>query len=895
MPPASRPQHLAPHRRERARRRARPAVHASREGTPRPAARISLWRTPRTRSLLALGVLAAVAALVALAARVYTDVLWFHELGQERVLWTTLKWKILARGVPGLGTACFVLLNFAVAERVLARLAAARRPHRVLAYPAVAIAAGVVSGAWRADGAWRLLALWSGRGAFGTHDPLFHRDVGYFVFSLPLYQQAARWALDTVVIAAVATVAAYWLAGGLRRSRAHLLTLAALALVVMAWRYRLEQFALALPHKGSVVPGASYTDVHVRLPARRALAVLSLVGAALCLYAARRRVPRAPAIAVAALAAVAVAAEGALPAAIERLDVEPQALSRETPYLADAIAGTRSAFGLADVRVRRLRAGERLSADALAANRRTIDNVPLWDTAVLRPSLNDLQAIGRYYSFPTSTVDRYVVDGEPRLLTLAARQLDRTRLTRDARSWANDRFAYTHGYGVVAVRAGAVARGGHPRFAQSEFLSRHGPLRLRQPRIYFGSAPERDPPYVGVTTHRGEIDRPIPGSRAPEYHYDGGGGITLSGLFRRAAFAARFGDLKLLLTETVTDRSRIVIHRDAGERLRALAPFLRWDRHAQTVIAGGRVQYLFHGYTTSTHYPYSAMVRLGEDRVNYARASAQAVVDAFSGRVTIYAVDAADPILRAWRAAYPGLLRPASEMPANLREHLRYPQTLFKAQARAYATYHASNPTGFWNSADAWQLPLQLAGPVEGAGEIHFPDPQESVDGDEDELPARWRMRPDYLFARLPGDARERLMLVTPYTPRGRQNLAAYLAGTIERDGTLRLTLLSLPRDRLTIGPTQATRRILASPGISRRLELLNRESRDLGRGAVNRTILGDVRLVPIGSTLVHVQPIYLVAGGSGLPRLQLVTAYADGRVGYGRDLEAALRRVVRP
>jgi uncharacterized protein len=819
MPPASRPQHLAPHRRERARRRARPAVHASREGTPRPAARISLWRTPRTRSLLALGVLAAVAALVALAARVYTDVLWFHELGQERVLWTTLKWKILARGVPGLGTACFVLLNFAVAERVLARLAAARRPHRVLAYPAVAIAAGVVSGAWRADGAWRLLALWSGRGAFGTHDPLFHRDVGYFVFSLPLYQQAARWALDTVVIAAVATVAAYWLAGGLRRSRAHLLT----------------------------------------------------------------------------LAAVAVAAEGALPAAIERLDVEPQALSRETPYLADAIAGTRSAFGLADVRVRRLRAGERLSADALAANRRTIDNVPLWDTAVLRPSLNDLQAIGRYYSFPTSTVDRYVVDGEPRLLTLAARQLDRTRLTRDARSWANDRFAYTHGYGVVAVRAGAVARGGHPRFAQSEFLSRHGPLRLRQPRIYFGSAPERDPPYVGVTTHRGEIDRPIPGSRAPEYHYDGGGGIALSGLFRRAAFAARFGDLKLLLTETVTDRSRIVIHRDAGERLRALAPFLRWDRHAQTVIAGGRVQYLFHGYTTSTHYPYSAMVRLGEDRVNYARASAQAVVDAFSGRVTIYAVDAADPILRAWRAAYPGLLRPASEMPANLREHLRYPQTLFKAQARAYATYHASNPTGFWNSADAWQLPLQLAGPVEGAGEIHFPDPQESVDGDEDELPARWRMRPDYLFARLPGDARERLMLVTPYTPRGRQNLAAYLAGTIERDGTLRLTLLSLPRDRLTIGPTQATRRILASPGISRRLELLNRESRDLGRGAVNRTILGDVRLVPIGSTLVHVQPIYLVAGGSGLPRLQLVTAYADGRVGYGRDLEAALRRVVRP
>jgi uncharacterized protein len=330
--------------------------------------------------------------------------------------------------------------------------------------------------------------------------------------------------------------------------------------------------------------------------------------------------------------------------------------------------------------------------------------------------------------------------------------------------------------------------------------------------------PGHDPPYVVLTTRRGDIDRPIPGSRAPGYHYDGSGGIALSGLLRRAASAARFGDLKLLLTETVTDRSRIVIHRDAGERVRALAPFLHWDAHAQTVVAQGRVQYLFHGYTTST---------------------------------------------------------------------------LFNAQARAYAGYHASDPTGFWSGADAWQLPLQLAGPIEGAGEIHFPDPRENFEATDDARHARWPMRPDYLFARLPGDTHERLMLVTPYTPRGRQNLAAYLAGSIDGDGTPRLTLLSLPRDRLTIGPTQATHRILAHPEVSRRLELLNRESRDLGRAAVNRTILGDARLVPIGGTLVHVQPVYVVAGGNGLPRLQLVTAYADGRVGYGRDLEAALRRVV--
>jgi uncharacterized membrane protein (UPF0182 family) len=872
-----------------------------------PVRNISLWRTPRSRSLLLLGLLAILGGIVSLVAHEYTDLLWYRELGQEDVFWTTLKWKLLGRGVPGFGTACFLLVNFAVVERAMAPHAPLR-PYRRLAYPAAAVVAGVISAQWRADGAWRLLALWAGRNDFGVQDPLFHRDVGYFVFSLPLYQQVASWLLDTLAMAAVATVAAYLVAGGLRTARpyivvraarAHLLMLAALGLVVVAWRYRLEQLTLALPHEGSVVPGASYTDVHVRLPARRVLVVLSLAGAVLCLCAARRRVPRAPAMVVAGLAGLAVVGQGALPAAIERYDVQPQQLSRERPYLADAIASTRRAFALDDVSERALPASGRLSARGIARNRRTLDNVPLWDSTVLRPAMNELQSIGRYYSFPSSTVDRYTVGGVPRLMALAARQLDRTRLGPAARGWANDRFAYTHGYGVVAVRAGEVDAAGHPRFTQREFRGSSNPLQLRQPRIYFGEQPDTDPPYVIVDSRRGEIDEPIPGSRAPEYHYDGTGGIALTSPLRRLAFAARFGDLKLMLTETLAGGSRIVLHRDVGQRLRMLAPVLRWDAHPQTAIIDGRIQYLFHGYTTSTHYPYAASVRLGGTRVNYARAPAQAAVDAFSGRVSIYAVDPGDPILRAWRSAYPSLFLPASRMPRDMRAHLRYPHALFMAQARAYATYHADDATGFWNGADAWQLPLQLAGPVEGAGEIHFPHPKASVDADErregDGSPARWHMRPDYLYARLPGDARERLMLVTPFTPRGRENLAGYLAGSVDGRGNPRLTLLSLPRDRLTIGPTQATRRVLASPAVNRRLELLNRESRDLGRGAVNRTILGDARTVPIGHALVHVQPIYLVAGGSGVPRLQLVTAYADGRVGYGRDLEAALRRITGP
>jgi uncharacterized membrane protein (UPF0182 family) len=524
-----------------------------------------------------------------------------------------------------------------------------------------------------------------------------------------------------------------------------------------------------------------------------------------------------------------------------------------------------------------------LSAADIAGNRQALENVPLWDSRVLRPAMNESQSIGGYYGFPSTTVDRYSVDGAPLVMTVAPRGLDLEHLAPAARTWANTHFAYTHGHGVVAVRGGQTDANRYPSFAQREFGAGPNPLRLTEPRIYFGERSRLDPPYVVVNSRRGEIEKPALGSTPPTYHYGGDGGVALSDPLRRAAFAVRFRDLELLLTETVTARSRIVVHRDARERLEMLAPFLHWDVRPQSVVSGGRVQFLFHGYTTSRTYPNAAPVRLAEGRVNYLRASALAVVDAFDGRVRLFAADRSDPILRAWGGVYPGLFEPLSRMPQSMRVHLRYPRRLFDAQAEVYATFHAGDATGFWNGADAWQPARELAGSVEDAGEIHFPDPRREAVA-----------RSAYLLARLPGDRRERFLLTRSFTPRGRQNLAGHLAGSVDLSGRLRLTALSLPRDRLITGPTQATRQILASPGVDARLQILNRESRDLGRNSINRTVLGAPRLVPVGASLVHVQPIYVTAGGSGFPRLQLVTAYANGRVGYGRDLVTALRRVVR-
>ena len=877
---------------------------------------VSLWRTPRTRALLLLGTVGGLAGLLWLTAQLFTDLLWFRELRHPEVYWTTLKWQLLGLGVVPLGTVTALLANFVVVDAVMAGQADARVSRRVapawrnrwLVFPLVALGGGIVSSLRWPDVGWQHLLLWVHRRDFGVRDPLFDRDVGFFIFSLPVYREVTTWLVDTVVMVCIATLLAYALAGGLRiarpraivrGARAHLLGVAAVLLLVLAWRFRLQQFELAVPHEGSGLPGASYVDVRIRLPALQVLSALALAGGVLCVVAIVRTFATRLIVAMLAVGALAFVGAYFLPPLVQRFYVDPQELSRERPYIERSIAATQHAYALDDVALVSLDGGYSLSAADVADNRLTIENVPLWDDEIVRAAMNELETIGSYYRFGHTTIGPYVIHGVPRLMTIAARELDLTRLDRDARGWANERFAYTHGYGVAGIGATSVDAERFPSFEQREFGSSSNPLVVRQPRIYFGELRRPDPPYMVVPSTRGEVEEPIPGSRAATYHYDGPGGIPLSSLMRRAAFAARFGDLKLLLSRTVSDRSRIILHRDVRSRVLKLAPFLRWDDRPHVAVVDGRVTYLFHGFSTSDTYPYSASVLLGRTPLNYMREGAVAAVDAFSGEVSIYAADDADPILRAWQAAYPGLFLSSSRMPRALRARRRYPRALFTAQMQMYATYHARDVTAFWTGSDAWDRPLQIAGPIERAGEIHFPNPERSIDPDERKengiTTESFRMRPAYLLVRLPGDSRERFVIASAFTPRGRHNIVGYVAGWVDSRGELRVTALSLPRDRLTLGPAQATRRILASGEVSKRLQLLNRETRDLGQAAVQRTVLGVPRVLPLGEQLVTVQPVYTTAGGDGVQRLELVGVHANGRVGYGDDLEAALKLVLAP
>jgi uncharacterized protein len=847
------------------------------------------WWRPRVRSALLLSALGAIALLARLAAQLQTDWLWFSELGQERVFWTMFASRWLATALAGLGTAMFLLANFWLAERIAPDTAP---PRRILIplYLGLAGAAGFVVGRAVAVADWQQVVLWMHRGDFGVTDPIFHRDVGFFVFSLPLYRQLAHVLFLTVGLGLAGTFAAHAATGAIRTrppplsatpgARTHLLSLGALLLVVVAWQHRLAQFALDLPSAGAKLPGAGYTAVNVELPWLRALVLVSLVAAGMLLYGAVRRSWAVPAVALILVAFAELANPVILPSVVQRFLVDPQTLSRERPYIAHSVRFTQLAYGLDRVAQRRLPANAAIAPRELRANRDVLRNIQLWDTDVLRPQIDQQQSIGSYYAFPGTTVDRYRHGGRARAMIVAQRELDVSRLEPSGRTWANDHLAFTHGYGLVAVPAGGLGRAGQPRFVTSEFGAGRPPTRIRQPRIYYGVQPPAAQRWVVVGTKRSEIEKPLPGDAPqPDYHYDGAGGIPLSGTLRRAAFALRFGALNLALSETLGDRARIILHRDVRDRLRALAPFLLWERRPEVVVVGGRIQFLAHGYTTSNSFPYSARTVVGGRSLNYMRGAVVATVDAFSGRVRMYATEPDDPILRAWRGAFPTLFTPDSRMPAAVRAHLRYPRELFDAQSRVWETYHIDNIDDFYTKADAWQRPAELSGPVQKVGSIRFRFKRESP-----------RMRPYFLLARLPGDRRERFMLTTVYTPHSQENLSGYLTGTM-RHGRPRLTQLTLPRERLVLGPSQVSRQILATPVVNDRLRLLNQETTDVGKNSVNAVELSEPRVVPIGDAFLYVQPIYVTAQGSGVTRVRLVTVYLNGRVGYGRTLRQALRR----
>ncbi|MDQ1372775.1 MAG: uncharacterized protein QOJ09_113, partial [Actinomycetota bacterium] len=698
--------------------------------SPRDMPRPRLPRPNRRRIaiLVAVSVLFFLLTSLRGIASFYTDYLWFNEVGFTSVWRGVLGAKVLLAAVF---TAVFFVAMWAsltIADRVaprfrpigpedelVQRYREAVGPHAAAVRTALSALFALIFGLG-VSSQWQNWILFRNATSFGVKDPQFGRDIGFFVFRLPFMSFLVNWLFVAIVIITFVTIVAHYLNGGIRLPQAslervtpavktHVSVLLGLLALVKAGGYWLQRFELSVSTRGTV-DGPTYTDVKAQLPAIRLLIFISVIAFILFLINIFVRGWLLPGLAVGLWVLVSVLAGGVYPAFIQQFRVQPAEVTKEAPYIVRNIQATRTAFGMDKVEVKPFQYSEDLTPPDLQDNAATIRNVRLWDPKFVKATYQRLQEIRSYYRFNDVDVDRYNVNGANTQTIVSARELNPDDLP--GTSWVNTRLSFTHGYGAVISPANAVTGDGQPDFLLKD-VPPTGQPRLVQPRIYYG---EQSNTYVIVHSDQREIDFQSPTGRTETSRYAGKGGVPMNSFLRRFAFSLRFGDINPLISNLVTPSSRAMYVRDIAQRVRKAAPFLRYDFDPYPVILNGRLTWIQDGFTTTSRYPYSQRANTEQlpqssglnTRFNYVRNSVKATIDAYDGTMKFYVTDPDDPLIRSYEKAFPSLFTPMTQMSKELRDHLRYPEDLFKVQTNMYGRYHITNPQDFYNSSDAWSV-----------------------------------------------------------------------------------------------------------------------------------------------------------------------------------------------
>jgi uncharacterized protein len=822
--------------------------------------------------MLVLGIAAAVGLLLLLPASIslLTDWWWFREIGYQIVFTRVLLTRVLLFFAAGGLTAGVLYLNLRIAQRglvanpILLQLAeSAPRLNvtaalRRLSLP-VALGLGLLAGL-AATAAWDVVLLATHGTPFGVTDPVFSRDIGFYVFTLPALSAALGLLATLVTLSLAMVIAVYGVRGDLvlgpRRLRVepsaglHIaVVLASLFLLVGLRLWLVDAPDLLYSTTGPLI-GASYTDLHARLPALRISAVVAGLGAiGVLIGAVRGRLVQSAVWAVAAYAVVGVVGRGLVPLAMQNFLVAPTELTRETPYLRSHIIATRRAWGLDSVQVRELRGEAGLTLASIRANGPTIENVRLWDRDPLLMTFGQLQEIRTYYDFVSVDDDRYTIDGRYRQVLLSPRELNPASLP--TRTFINEHLTFTHGMGLTLGPVNEVTPEGLPvLFVKDLPPVTTVSLNVTRPQIYYG---ELTDDYVFVGTRQREFDHPS-GEANVYAAYGGKGGVRVGNLLRRAVLAAQFGSDKILFSQDITDQSRILYYRNIVERASKALPFLRFDRDPYLVLADdGTLEWILDAYTSSTGYPYAQRL---SDGTSYMRNSVKLVIDAYDGSLTAYVSAPSDPLIRSWARIFPGIFVPLDSMPAGLRAHIRYPDEIYRIQTSLYAIYHMDAPEDFYHREDQWQIPAV----EEREGSVPF-------------------MR--HLVMRLPEETKAEYIYMVPFTPRGKDNLAAWMVARNDGAEYGKLRVYRLSRQRLVFGPRQIENRINQNTEISRQISLWDQ------RGS--QVIRGDLLVIPIEESLLYVQPLYLQAAGGRIPELKRVVVAYENQVVMGETLDAAL------
>ena len=820
--------------------------------------------------------------LLGLAGDFLVDWMWFSAIGYLQVFWTTIGTKAGVFFVVFVATAVIVWANarlafsFARRRRIAAgfdwKLAATATPSDpfefmrdrlpwpiTIAGSAGLIALLVAAGEVRN---WSVFLQFLYQVPYGANDPLYDKDIGFYLFSLPTYIAIKNWALLALFMSALFAGLIYWLHGDIeyqpqRRSISptaisHGSVLLGLFFAVKAWSYGLDRYLLLYGDNGVVV-GASYTDIHVELPVLWSLIGLSIVAAIAASANFWVRTYRLPAAAMVLIFGGAILLSGVVPGLFQRLYVKPSELEFERPYIERSIRLTREAYNLDRIAPKPFPAEQSLSFKTLEANKATIENIRLWDWQPLSDTYAQLQEIRTYYKLRDLDVDRYWLGGAYQSVILSARELKSSLLPPNAQTWVNLHVLFTHGNGAVMSPVTQKSAEGLPLLYLRDIppVADGGP-EIREPRIYYG---QEKSDYVIVKGTTPEFDYPK-GKDNVYAAYGGAGGIPLRGMLRRVIFAHHFNDMNLLLSSYITDDSRIMIRRNIGERVRTIAPFLSLDRDPYLVISEGRMFWIQDAYTTSEYFPSAQPAP--ELNLNYIRNSVKAVIDAYNGSVEFYLMDPADPIAATYQRIFPGLFKPFAVMPPDLQKHIRYPEDLFLIQARLYQTYHMEAADVFYNREDLWQFPRQPAG--DGAAP----------------------MVPYYIIMRLPGEAQAEFFIMIPMVPSRRDNMIAWLAARCDAPDYGKLIVYEFPKERLVYGPFQIEARINQTTEISQQLTLWNQMGSRVIRGA-------NLLVIPIENSLLYVTPLYLRAEHGHLPELKRVIAAYGEHVVMKETLAEAL------
>ena len=865
--------------------------------------------------LVIVGILLAIYLLLTAAGTLWTDFLWFESVGFREVWLRNWGLSILL-GAIGITFAFLVIwgalklvdrfsprwapFDLTEEEELVERFREWVEPRirqiRIMITGGLAVIMGLTVATWRDD-----VFLFINSQSFGEVDAIFGVDLSFYIFRLPLWETMVDWLFNLLVLTAVVVAIALYLNGAIRfdgrrvsatrGAKIYLSTLFALIAVVRAVSYRLDMFEILYSNRNDIFFGPGSTDITARLPVIRLLLIVALIAAVLFIVNIFRRGWTLAIVSVAAWIVVSIAAGTIYPAFVQRFSVEPDERNKETEYIANNLEATKAAWMLDGIEVRDFNASDDLTAEDIEANHLIIDNLRIWNTSVLPRTYQNFQELERYYRLDRVDTDRYLDDGSPNQVMLAVRELDEVERPTD---WQNQHLFYTHGYGAVVNQANVVQSDGQPVFLLRDVppvASVEG-LELDEPRVYFGETYTAGSPVIVRTgSVPQEIDIPLGGGATGFNEYDGDSGVVLDNLLKRIAFAFRYRDLNLLISNQIRPDSRVLVERNITAIVDQLAPFLATDADPYPVILDGEILWVLDLYTTSANYPYSERVTFeARERLrqisgiglgtNYVRNSVKAVIDASNGDVTFYQFDPDDPIINAWDATHPGLFIDASEMPENLENHLRYPQDMFRLQSDIYLKYHVNEENQLFSGNDEWSFPGDPSVPMRTGDQRLWGD--FTPDGTQ-----LSQILPYYLLTELPGEDRLSYLLLQPFNPRARRNMVAFLVADSTPGSYGRLVDFRMPDGELVDGAEQAGQRIEQDADIAQQLSLWRGEGSDV--------IKGDLLIVPIEDSVVYFQPIFLEEEGGAFPEFRRVAVVYSDRVEWADSLDGALALVFGP